>query len=141
MNQGLGFVLHGQLYSKANNRQAGVNRRSGKLYNRKSPQAQDCVKFYLQQLKKKWGNLSTIEGPIRIGVDVYHSNKKFDLDVQLLMDILQKAKVIKNDRQVMAIATVKRFDKRDPRCEVSIFAFTGSEHVSSAEMLQVIPNV
>ena len=113
----LSFTLHGQLYSKSNNRQLTKNVKSRNI---KSTGARECTKFYLQQLKKIWKGKETLVGSIILTVDIYYPDNRSDLDESLLMDILQKAGVIKNDRQIKEKHIYHEIDKRNPRCEIII---------------------
>lgn len=58
---------------------------------------------------------------VALTVYVYYPNRRHDVDAELLCDVLQKAGVIKNDRQIR----VKHFDgtildKNNPRVEWEI---------------------
>lgn len=75
--------------------------------------------FYLQcKLRDK-----NIESMFKLNVDIYHENNRPDLDngFKILLDCLQQAKVIKNDRQCMEIHARKLIDKQNPRVEFTLF--------------------
>lgn len=127
MKLAIKIVVHGQLYSKANSRNVGRNLKTGKLFNVKSPEAQSYTKHCIAQLKKFWEDKSPITCRIKLGVDIYHSSNRFDLDESLLMDCLQQSGVIGNDRQIMKKIINKKFDKRDPRCVIIILGWSDEE--------------
>lgn len=58
---------------------------------------------------------------VSLTVYIYYPNRRHDVDAELLCDVLQKAGVVKNDRQIR----VKHFDgtvldKKNPRIEWEI---------------------
>ena len=55
------------------------------------------------------------EGNIRFSAIVYYVDRRRDLDVALIQDCLQKAGIIKNDRQVQEIHAFRKIDKLNPR--------------------------
>jgi Holliday junction resolvase RusA-like endonuclease len=59
-----------------------------------------------------------LEGPIRLTCEVYYASRRPDLDIALLMDTLQHAEVIKNDRQIQEIHATKKLDADNPRVEL-----------------------
>ena len=61
-----------------------------------------------------------IDRPFKLNVDIYHSTDRPDLDnaLKALLDCLQYAKVIKNDRKCIEICARKLIDKKDPRVEI-----------------------
>lgn len=74
--------------------------------------------FYMQcHLRDK-----RIKAMFRLDVDIYHENNRPDLDngFKILLDCLQTAKVIDNDRQCMEIHARKLIDKEKPRVEFVI---------------------
>ena len=130
------FTIIGQLYSKSNSRQIVFHGKHPSVI--KSAEALNYVKASTLQLKIQLGSSETIEGYIRLDIDVFYSSKKPDLDVSLLMDVMQrqidrKTKIVlfrgvyKNDRQV-AICNAKKFiDRKNPRVVVRITELTKEE--------------
>lgn len=72
--------------------------------------------FYLQCKHRG----AMIDRPFKLYVDVYHSTDRPDLDnaLKALLDCLQYAKVIKNDRKCIEICARKLIDRKDPRVEI-----------------------
>jgi len=62
-------------------------------------------------------NYKMIEGEFRFEIDVYYPNRRKDLDnsLKVVLDCLQKAKLIKNDNKCMEITARKHLDKENPR--------------------------
>ena len=63
-----------------------------------------------------------IDVPFEFHVDIYYPSKRSDLDngMKILLDCLQKAKVIKNDNNCSLIHARKFIDKDNPRAEFTI---------------------
>jgi len=76
--------------------------------------------FYLQ-LPPSWRG-KDIQGFFEFYIDVYYPTKANDLDncLKVVLDCLQKAKVIKNDNNCLKIVANKAIDKINPRIEFSI---------------------
>ena len=63
-----------------------------------------------------------IDFPFEFHIDVYYPSKRSDLDnsFKVVLDCLQKAKVIKNDNNCALIYARKFIDKENPRVEFTI---------------------
>lgn len=63
-----------------------------------------------------------INSPFILHADVYYINDRFDLDnsIKSLLDLLQDAKAITNDKLCIEIHGRKHLDRRNPRVEFSI---------------------
>lgn len=63
-----------------------------------------------------------IDRPFKLHADVYHTSDRPDLDnaFKALLDCLQYARVIKNDRKCVEIVARKLIDKKDPRVEITL---------------------
>lgn len=75
--------------------------------------------FFLQCIGKK----EAYPGPVSMSVHVYYADNRRDLDISLLQDCIQKAGIIKNDRQIQEIHAWRHVDKEKPRvifelCEI-----------------------
>src|SRR5574337_282318 len=110
------MILYGTLQSKSNSRKAIINRRTGKMMFIKSKAALECVMSFHTQVKAQWKK-PTLTGPVNLQATVYYPSRRSDLDISLLMDILQKAEVYANDRQVISITAEKKLDPENPRSE------------------------
>ena len=67
---------------------------------------------------------SPLEGDVELGVIVWYATRRPDLDVSLIMDLLQEASVITNDRQIKVIRAYHQIDRENPR------AFVGLRRIS-----------
>ena len=92
----------------------------GRLRLIKKPKALQYEEIALWQLKTQLASHETFQDPVRMTITVWYINKRPDLDVSLIQDILEKAGVYKNDRLVHEIHAYKKFDKENPRLEVEI---------------------
>lgn len=81
----------------------------------------DYEKSFYLQLPSKYRKLN-IESEFRFDIDVYYDSKRPDLDnsLKIVLDCLQKAKVIKNDNKCVEIHAKKLLDKTNPRIEFKI---------------------
>ena len=61
-----------------------------------------------------------IEGDVELGVVVWYATRRPDLDVSLIMDLLQDAAVIRNDRQIKIIRAYHQLDKENPRSVIAV---------------------
>lgn len=76
--------------------------------------------FYMQVPASLRGKM--ISGFFEFCIDVYYPSLRSDLDnsLKVVLDCLQKAKVIKNDNRCVKILAQKFVDKKDPRIEFEI---------------------
>ena len=72
--------------------------------------------FKLQMLNYEY---ELIESEFKFVIDVYYNSRRPDLDnsFKVVLDCLQKAKVIKNDNRCIEIQARKLLDKENPRIE------------------------
>lgn len=117
------FTLYGILYQKGNSRMIVRNKRTGKPMVIKSSKALKTTADFLSQMS--WVGLDgfkPLKGDVFMKATIYYPNNRHDLDDSLLCDILQKAGVIKNDRQIIHKVLYKYIDPKNPRVEVEISA-------------------
>ena len=110
--------VSGQLFSKSNSRV--FSQRGGRPILFKRKEVLEYVEGALWELKPQLRGHKTYTKPVYLNVDVYYRSKRSDLDISLLMDILEKAGVYENDRQVYEIKCKKFFDKENPRCVIEV---------------------
>ena len=58
---------------------------------------------------------------------IYYASRRPDLDESLIMDGLQKAGILKNDRQIKEKHIYNRIDKVRPRAEIEIHSSDGNK--------------
>ena len=73
------------------------------------------------QLAGQVGRHKPLEGRLAIEATIYYASRRPDLDASLIFDILQKAGVYLNDRQLEEQHLFKCFDKENPRSEITVW--------------------
>ena len=69
------------------------------------------------------GKPKTILGGVEVSIFMYcKRDRDIDSGIKIVLDLLEKARIIKNDRQVMKLNVFKGYDADRPRCEVSVRA-------------------
>ncbi len=115
----ISFFIHGQPPRKSNSRQVVRNR--GKTRVIKSDKALAWVLSALAQIPHhaKQG-IGSADRPIRATFHVYYETRRPDLSVELVLDTLQKAGVISDDRHVYEVHAFKWFSKERPGVQVEL---------------------
>lgn len=115
-------IVYGQLVSKSNSRQAVPGKtKAGKSFTRyiKSTAAFEFEESALYQLKKLKPP-TPLKGSLCLSCVIYFQSRRSDLDESLFMDILQKAELIENDRQIDIKHIYKQIDPLNPRVEFTV---------------------
>jgi hypothetical protein len=122
-------VIYGHLQSKSNGRK--LVRFGKRLASIKSDSARQWWRDTLIQgmaWKQPW---MPFKGTICLTARVFYPDRRNDLDISLLMDVLQVGTpknpgigVIQNDRQVIKQILVRAIDKERPRVEFWLDEFT-----------------
>lgn len=112
-------TIYGQIIAKANHYQA-VPGKFGVKRIIKDEKIRAYEKSFMQQCKI-YRNKG-ISGRFRLFVRVYHSSVRFDLDNSLktLLDCLQMAGAITDDKLCFQIEAEKKIDRYHPRIEFAI---------------------
>ena len=105
----------GEPASKSNSRR--LVRIKGKTRVIKSEKALKYKKYFLEQINPP---SDPIEGDVELGVVVWYATRRPDLDVSLIMDLLQDAAVIQNDRQIKIIRAYHQLDKENSRSLIAV---------------------
>lgn len=113
-------TIKGQLQSKANSRSLVTNRKTGRILFIKSKPARVWTDHAIIEMKRIWKNQPPYLDPVALMGVVYYQSKRSDLSIELLMDAIEKAGIIGNDRQVYEICFQKKFDKLNPRVEFTL---------------------
>ena len=114
-------TILGEPASKSNQRQ--IVRMGGKPRLIKSKKALSYARWF--QLQAQHG-LQTpsidqpIEGDVLMWCRIFYASRRPDLDESLIMDALQAAAVIKNDRQIKAKVVLWALDRDNPRSEIKL---------------------
>ena len=116
------LTIQAQPSSKSNSRRLVMDPRTRKpklIKSKPALQYVDSVGWQVradQQLE-----LGSQEHPIAIHADIWYRDRfRADLSIELILDALQKARVISDDRYVVAHAVTKRWDHENPRAVIRI---------------------
>jgi len=109
--------IPGQLPSMKNSKRIVKNFKTGKPMVIKKQSALDWEERAMYSLTRP---MKPHEGEVALVGVFYYNTKLSDLDENLLMDILEKRGVIKNDRQVKGKLTRWELDKENPRVEFEL---------------------
>ncbi len=108
------LTIRGELASKANSRKLVTIK--GKPRFIKSQKARDWESMALAQIPGD--HRVGLTGPIRMTATIYYASRRPDLDPSLLMDVLERAGVYANDRQIVEQHLTKKLDPLAPRVEL-----------------------
>lgn len=115
------LYIAGQPPRKSNSRRIVTNRRTGKPMVIKSREARvwmkDAAKQIPASVRKQVGSA---KHPLAITFRVRYASRRPDLSVELVLDLLEKAGVISNDRHVYEFHAYKEFDGDNPGVEILI---------------------
>lgn len=111
-------TLNGQLPSLKNRRRLIPGKGGRKPMIIKSAEAMSYEAMFLASIpqEKRIG----YGGPVSLKVRVWYQSRRSDLSTELLMDLLQKAGIILNDRQVVHIESFKGLDPERPRVHFTV---------------------
>ena len=114
----VGFTVYGRCASKSNGRK--VTKYAGII---KSDAArQFCYDFEIQTPA-----VDMIFDDVMLVCKIYYYHLKNDLDESLVMDCLEKAKIIKNDRQIKAKYVEHGLDRKNPRVVIALRTLSDKE--------------
>jgi len=117
------LILKGRPATKKNSQRIAVTK-NGKRFIIQSKRYLEYEKSCLWQLKFQCKK-ETIQGKIELKVLYYLADKRLSDLINLLQatcDILEKARVIENDRNIISFngSKIMGIDKDNPRCEIEI---------------------
>ncbi len=119
----LSMTIEGQLPRKSNARRVVSRGRGGPPMVIKSQEALDYIdsvaKTVTGDQKLKLGSLSQ---PLLIVANVFYTTRRPDLSIELLLDALEQADVLKNDRYVRQQIIGGYVDADRPRTELCLFS-------------------
>lgn len=119
MKQTEKITITGKAPSKSNCYRIATRGKHASLYKTKALKEYED-QFFIQ-LPPKYRNMD-ITGYFKIEVDVFYPSQRADLDnsLKVVLDSLQRAKVIRNDNKCVEILARKALDKANPRIEFVI---------------------
>lgn len=113
--------IAGQPPRKSNSRRIVTNKRTGKPMLVKSAEALRWMKEASLQVPVHFRlGLGSVDRPLSVTCWVRYRTRRPDLSIELVLDMLQKAGVISDDRHVYEFHAFKEFDKDNPGVEVLI---------------------
>lgn len=116
------FIIPGNLPRKSNSR-VFVTRKDGSKALIKSGAARAYAETfgYSTPPELKGANFGSLEEDLLVIANVYYQSRHSDLSIELFLDLLQEAEVIKDDRYVREQLILGFKDKDNPRTEVAIY--------------------
>lgn len=119
------FVVSGTLVSLKNRRRQFKSRKTGKMFSAKSSDAERYMQDFCRQVPAniRGLKLGSLEEPLRATIRAFYPSRRSDLDVTLLLDCLQVAEVIRNDRDIIEQHLYAEVDALNPRVEIELQQF------------------
>jgi Holliday junction resolvase RusA-like endonuclease len=118
------ITITGQPPRKSNQRQL-VRRGRGKNARPmfiKSKEARAYVKHFKEIVSEEdQQQHGSLDENLRVDIAVWYTSRRPDLSVELILDCLEAAKVIKNDRYIREVHTYGFVDKENPRIKLRLF--------------------
>lgn len=131
------FTVEGVLPRKSNRRRV-VKRGDGKAMVIKSAEALGYEEHFLAVVLEMVRELQALgvcplHTFLAVQVVVWYPTDARDLDIELLLDLLQRSGVIENDNQVRVVEGVKAFcDGEEPRVQVVVTGVMATYEVRKA---------
>ena len=120
-SNGIHLQLSGQPPRKSNSRRIVRNKRTGAPMLIKSKDALAWMRDADKQIPPEARQgLGSADRPLSITFWVRYASRRPDLSVELILDLLQKAGVISDDRHVYEYHAFKEFDSDAPGVEVLV---------------------
>ncbi len=101
-------------------------RRDGRPSITDSDQVTAWRKLAVPALEAQWIDRAPLVGPLAVVVTGFlATRRKIDTDNLLAgpLDALQKAKIVTNDQQFESVVGIRRYDKENPRVEITVMPF------------------
>lgn len=118
------LTIPGQLPSLKNRRRI-VGARRGRPMLIKSAEAMAYEQMFLSAVPPKMR--INYSGPVSVKVRVWYQSRRSDLSTELLFDLLQKAQIIQNDRQIHHVESWKGLDRDSPRVHLTVYKWEEDE--------------
>lgn len=117
-------TITGEPHSKANSRKVAMNRATGRKLYIKSQGARDYCASFASQMICKTKPEKPLECKLILVCKIFYAFRRKDLDESLIMDCLEKTRVIKNDNLIEQKHIYREADKNNPRSEIKLFQLT-----------------
>jgi Holliday junction resolvase RusA-like endonuclease len=108
-------TVYGSLVSKANSRR--ITRTGLVIKSQKAIEFTHSAILQLRSIYKK----KPIENNVGLELTIFYDSRRPDLSPELFFDCLEKAGVLKNDRQIHEYFCRKELDKTKPRVEFVLY--------------------
>lgn len=113
------FTILGELCSLKNSRKIAVNRKTGRMFPLRNPAIERFSENFAAQVPPDYRGLA-LSGPVAVTVDVWYPDRRKDLDVALVHDLLQQTGVIEDDRQIVEQHNYRHLDRENPRVSIIV---------------------
>jgi len=110
----ISFTILGQCASKSNSRRLVY--KNNKPMFIKSKRAMEFKRMFMAQVPKA----EPIMEDVVLTCTIYYSSRRPDLDESLVMDCLEGAGIIGNDRQIKEKHIYWGLDKKNPRVDITV---------------------
>lgn len=122
-------IIYGEPCSKANSRKVAQNRATGRMLFIKSKGALEYCESFILQIHKRNAIIQEKSGAwpeeitckVALHCNIYYGSERKDLDESLIMDCLEKSRVIKNDRLIREKHIYHHIDKKSPRSIIRLY--------------------
>jgi Holliday junction resolvase RusA-like endonuclease len=111
-------VYQGHMPRKSNSRRIVRNKHTGAPLVIKSAEALSWVNDVILESRE---HAIGYDSPVVMTADIYYRSNRSDLSEELLMDALEKAGILTNDRLIVGKIALKHIDKDNPRVEVRLY--------------------
>lgn len=113
------LIIEGEPASKANSRRLVYYGKKPAFI--KSDKARAYEASAILQLKSQVRRHKMFETPVAVEMTIYYASQRPDLDESLILDVMEKAGVYKNDRLVRERHVFHGIDKARPRAEIMVW--------------------
>ena len=109
-------IVVGEPASKANSRRLVYMGKTPRFI--KSKKALQYEKMFLAQVPTL--EVPLLEGPLEAEITMWMASRRPDNDPALILDLLQKARIYRNDRQVEIIHSFRGLDRKNPHSRIRL---------------------
>jgi len=116
--------ITGTVVSLKNSRRLVRKAKTGKPFSIKSADAERYLRDFVIQTPAKYRGLKlgSADELLKAVITIWYPSLRSDVDSAILMDGLQLAQVISNDRWIREIHTFTEIDAKNPRAEIILEA-------------------
>jgi hypothetical protein len=116
------FTVLGEPGRKSNGRRIMMNHATGRPMLVKSKKALNyCSSFMTQVPDEAKVGMGSEKEPLALWAHIYYASNRPDVSSELLMDLLEKAGVVLNDRWIKTQVLYGAIDRLNPRVELRVY--------------------